>query len=81
MFKINIFFFLYKIFTLSALILNYYIGEVKYRIPTTEFEEAMTNTGIFSNKKAQTILGWNQRHLGFIDGINIWWNSYKAYTQ
>jgi hypothetical protein len=40
----------------------------------------MTNTGIFSNKKAQAILGWNQRQLSFVDGINIWWNSYKAYT-
>ncbi|GBC02327.1 hypothetical protein RclHR1_04570014 [Rhizophagus clarus] len=58
-----------------------YKGEVKYKSPTNEFEEAMTCTGIFSNKKAQTILGWKQRQLGFVDGINTWWNSYKAYTQ
>ncbi|GBC02328.1 hypothetical protein RclHR1_04570015 [Rhizophagus clarus] len=58
-----------------------YKGEVKYKSPTSEFEKAMANTGIFSNKKAQSILGWNQRQLGFVDGINTWWNSYKAYTQ
>ncbi|CAB4486907.1 NAD-P-binding protein [Rhizophagus irregularis] len=58
-----------------------YKGEIKYKSPTNEYEEAMASSGIFSNKKAQTILGWNQRQLGFIDGINIWWNSYKAYTQ
>ncbi|RGB39651.1 hypothetical protein C1646_620013 [Rhizophagus diaphanus] len=58
-----------------------YKGEVKYKSPTNEFEEAMASTGIFSNKKAQAILGWNQRQLGFVDGINTWWNSYKAYTQ
>ncbi|GES86997.1 NAD-P-binding protein [Rhizophagus clarus] len=58
-----------------------YKGEVKYKSPTSKFEEAMASTGIFSNKKAQSILGWKQRQLGFVDGINIWWNSYKAYIQ
>ncbi|GBC02330.1 hypothetical protein RclHR1_04570017 [Rhizophagus clarus] len=58
-----------------------YKGDVKYKSPTSEYEEAMASTGIYSNKKAQTILGWNQRQLGFVDGINTWWNSYKAYTQ
>jgi hypothetical protein len=41
----------------------------------------MASSGIYSNKKAQTMLGWNQRQLGFVDGIKTWWNSYKAYTQ
>ncbi|CAI2181030.1 5511_t:CDS:2 [Funneliformis geosporum] len=56
-----------------------HIGHVKYKVPTTDFEIAMAHTGIFSNKKAQTILGWKQRHLSFVDGINTWWNSYRAY--
>ncbi|CAG8581767.1 14696_t:CDS:2 [Funneliformis caledonium] len=56
-----------------------YKGLVKYKVPTTEFEIAMAHTGIFSNKKAQTILDWKQRQLSFVDGIYTWWNSYKAY--
>ncbi|PKC76014.1 hypothetical protein RhiirA1_448078 [Rhizophagus irregularis] len=56
-------------------------AEIKFKSPTNEFEEAMASTGFFSNKKAQTILGWNQCQLGFVDGITICWNSYKAYTQ
>ncbi|PKC16970.1 hypothetical protein RhiirA5_347007, partial [Rhizophagus irregularis] len=62
-------------------ILEIYEGQIKFKSPTNEFEEAMASTGFFSNKKAQTILGWNQCQLGFVDGITICWNSYKAYTQ
>ncbi|CAG8643799.1 13664_t:CDS:2 [Dentiscutata erythropus] len=55
-------------------------GEIKYREPTTDFEIAMTHTDLFTNRKPQTLLGWHQKKLGFVDGIEIWWNSFKGWN-
>ncbi|RHZ77233.1 hypothetical protein Glove_184g66 [Diversispora epigaea] len=57
-----------------------YKGEIKFREPQNEFETAMTQTGIFTNRKSQTLLGWHQKHFGFVDGIEIWWNTYKGWN-
>ncbi|CAG8465132.1 17379_t:CDS:10 [Acaulospora morrowiae] len=46
-----------------------YKGVINFRAPENEFEKAMTLTGIFTNRKAQTLLGWQQKHVGFVDGI------------
>ncbi|CAG8720688.1 2270_t:CDS:2, partial [Scutellospora calospora] len=56
-------------------------GEIKFREPITDFEIAMTNTGIFTNRKSQTLLGWYQKKLGFVDGIETWWNSFKGWNE
>ncbi|CAG8480964.1 1402_t:CDS:2 [Cetraspora pellucida] len=56
-------------------------GEIKFREPTTDFEIAMTHTDLFTNRKSQTLLGWHQKKLGFVDGIEIWWNSFKGWNE
>ncbi|CAG8520174.1 20093_t:CDS:2 [Cetraspora pellucida] len=56
-------------------------GEIIFREPTTDFEVALTHTGIFTNCKSQTLLGWRQKKLGFVDGIEIWWNSFKGWNK
>ncbi|RIB08938.1 NAD-P-binding protein [Gigaspora rosea] len=55
-------------------------GEIKFREPTTDFEIAMAHTDLFTNRKSQTLLGWYQKKLGFVDGIEIWWNSFKGWN-
>ncbi|KAG9285049.1 hypothetical protein G9A89_009860 [Geosiphon pyriformis] len=48
--------------------------------PNNPMEEGLATQTITSNKKAQTLLGWNQRHLGFVDGIDTWWAAWKAHN-
>ncbi|KAI9021300.1 hypothetical protein DFJ74DRAFT_672534 [Hyaloraphidium curvatum] len=65
---------------LDAIIkLNGFKGKVTYREPRTPIEVFSANSSEFDITKARELLGWEQRHTSFADGMARWASAVRAH--
>lgn len=54
-------------------------GVITYSAPSNTLEEALTFYIQPSNRKAISLLRFQQKHLGVVDGINVYVKSWQAH--
>ncbi|TCD60913.1 hypothetical protein EIP91_009304 [Steccherinum ochraceum] len=52
----------------------------EYVAPTNPFEEALSTTQIIRPYLARALLGWTPRRIGLLDGLEIYYASFKAHA-
>ncbi|RUP51972.1 hypothetical protein BC936DRAFT_143984 [Jimgerdemannia flammicorona] len=60
-------------------VLSHPHGTITYSAPSNWFETALSFSSRPSNRKSITLLGFQQRHSGVVDGIDVYVKSWKAY--
>ncbi|KAJ3033226.1 hypothetical protein HDV00_006580 [Rhizophlyctis rosea] len=53
---------------------------VSYEAPQNAFAEALALSQAPDGRKARNVLGWEPKQKGFVDGVDTWYASYKAYN-
>ncbi|CAG8539129.1 5901_t:CDS:2 [Ambispora leptoticha] len=48
--------------------------------PANPIDIGRAISNVVDSSKVRNLLGWKQQHLGFVDGIDFWWASFKAHN-